>query len=247
VVGNWKRLEDFSRTESQNLDVRRRLGIPAGALLVVCITQLLKDRKIDELLQAVDQCPDVHLIVGGRGVLRSFVEEAAIANPRIHFVGFVSADQIAEYTCAADVVYYGFDPDNPNAKYSAPNKLFEALSAGRPLVTGDFGEIGEVVRETQCGIVLSRYGVDEICAAFHKLSDSGVRQVMASSASQFGRMVTNWQNAEKTLYREYSALLPEGILRRPESSEPTLQNVQHRDCGDSQNKIGDQWRSESCT
>src|ERR1022692_3373264 len=28
VVGNWKRLEDFSRTEEQNLEMRHRLGIP---------------------------------------------------------------------------------------------------------------------------------------------------------------------------------------------------------------------------
>ena len=35
VVGNWKRLEDFSRSELQNLDVRQRIGVPVGALLVV--------------------------------------------------------------------------------------------------------------------------------------------------------------------------------------------------------------------
>jgi len=53
-------------------------------------------------------------------------------------------------------VYYGFDPNNPNARFSAPNKLFEALAAGKPLVTGDFGEIGEVVRESECGVILPK-------------------------------------------------------------------------------------------
>jgi glycosyltransferase involved in cell wall biosynthesis len=226
VVGNWKRREDFSRSEQQNLEVRRCLGIPADALAVACITQLLKDRKIEELLQAVDRCPNVNLIIGGRGVLRSFVEQAALANPRIVYVDFVSADKIADYTCAADVVYYGFDPNNPNAKYSAPNKLFEALSAGRPLITGDFGEIADVVRETDCGIVLPRYGVDEICAAFRTLSDGAVRHTMASNAGRFGRAVMNWENGEKTLYREYSALMSTGILRRPKSGEQALQEVQ---------------------
>jgi hypothetical protein len=46
VVGNWKRLGEFARSEQQNSEVRRRLGIPGGALAVACITQLLKDRKI---------------------------------------------------------------------------------------------------------------------------------------------------------------------------------------------------------
>ncbi len=96
----------------------------------------------------------------------SMVEQAAKANPRILFVGFVSGRQIADYTCAGDVVYYGFDPKNPNARFSAPNKLYEALAAGRPLITGDFGEIADVVRSSGCGIVLARYGAAEIRRGF---------------------------------------------------------------------------------
>ena len=171
VVGNWKRVAEFSRTDAQNQEVRQRLGVPADALLVVCVTQLLKDRKIEELLQAADECTNVHVIIGGKGVLQGLVERAALANPRIHYVGFASGKQIADYTCAGDVIYYGFDPENPNARYSAPNKLFEGLAAGRPLVTGDFGEIAEVVREAECGIVLPRYSVEEISKAFKTLEN----------------------------------------------------------------------------
>src|ERR1017187_6887092 len=104
VVGNWKRLGDFSRTELQNREVRRGLGIPDSALAVVCITQLLKDRKIEELLAAAEECPDVYVILGGKGVLEERIVEVATTNPRILFVGFVSGKQIADYTCAADVV-----------------------------------------------------------------------------------------------------------------------------------------------
>jgi glycosyltransferase involved in cell wall biosynthesis len=155
VVGNWKRLEEFSRTEQDNLATRSRLGIPPEAFVVVCITQLLKDRKIQELFDAAAECPNVYVIVAGRGVLEGMVRDAAQANPRILFAGLISGKEIADYTCAGDVVYYGFDPQNPNARFSAPNKLYEALAAGRPLITGDFGEIAEVVRTAECGIVFA--------------------------------------------------------------------------------------------
>lgn len=226
VVGNWKRLEEFERTASQNLEVRRRLRIPDGALLVVCITQLLKDRKLEELLRAVEESPDVFVIVGGRGILRDMVEQAAMANPRIIFVDYISGKQIADYTCAGDVIYYGFDPTNPNAKYSAPNKLFEALSAGRPLVTGDFGEIADVVRQANCGIVLSSYNVKEIREAFATLRDNTTRDSMATNARRFGRAVMNWQKGEETLYREYSRLLPQCTLNNPASGENDRNRLQ---------------------
>jgi glycosyltransferase involved in cell wall biosynthesis len=214
VVGNWKRIADFSRTEQQNREIRRRLEIPQDALTIVCITQLLKDRKLEELLEAAEEWPNIYVIVGGKGVLEQRVVEAASINPRIRFVGFASGKQIADYTCTADIVYYGFDPQNPNARFSAPNKLYEALAAGRPLITGDFGEIAEVVRQAGCGIVLPEYSVAEIQKALKVLADPDVRHLMAANAAKCGRTSLNWEKGEEVLYSEYAGLLP-GVLKQP--------------------------------
>ena len=208
VVGNWKRLEEFVRTPEEVAALRHKLGVRDGALLVVCVTQLLRDRKIEELLAAVDGCPDVYVLLAGSGVMKERILQEAARNPRVIFAGFASGRAIADYTCAGDVIYYGFDPANPNARFSAPNKLYEALAAGRPLITGDFGEIAEVVREAACGIVLPEYSVAEIRKAFGTLSDRSARDEMARNARRKGRAALNWQKAEEVLYREYSALLP---------------------------------------
>ena len=207
VVGNWKRLADFERTDEQKAAVRRRLGIPDDALAVACITNLLPDRKLQELMDAVDGSPGVYAIVGGEGVLRREIEERAARNPRILYVGFVKGSDIPDYTCAADVIYYGFDERNGNARYSAPNKLFEALAAGRPLITGDFGEIAEVVREARCGVVLPAYTPVEIRKAFAQMQDLPSWRAAAERAQRYGRTTMNWQKAEEILCREYSLLL----------------------------------------
>ena len=221
VVGNWKVLEEFSSTDEQNLEARRGLDIPADALTVVCITQLLADRRIEELLGAADECPNVHVIIGGKGVLEPMVTEWAARNPRIRYVGYVGSTEIAAYTCASDIVYYGFDPKNPNARYSAPNKLFEALAAGRPLITGDFGEIADVVRQASCGIVLPEYSVKTIQDALTELSDPQVRSTMGQNAKRFGESSMNWRTADEILHREYSALLRERLTRPVSALAPS--------------------------
>ena len=213
VVGNWKRLEEFASTAAQNIETRRTLGIPDDALTVVCITQLLQDRKIDELLGAIDDCPGVYAIIGGKGILEPVVTERAARNPRIKYVGYVGGAEIAAYTCASDVVYYGFDPQNPNARFSAPNKLFEALAAGRPLITGDFGEIADVVRQASCGIVLPEYSVKNVLDALVTMRDSQVRTTMGRNAKQFGEVSMNWRKGDEILHREYSRLLRQQDLR----------------------------------
>ena len=218
VVGNWKRPAEFSRTAAQIAEMRQALGVPDGSLIVVCITQLLKDRKIEELLRAVDAGGDVYLLIGGKGILEDLVVRTAATNPRVRFLGFVSGKQIADYTCAADVVYYGFDPANPNARFSAPNKLFEALAAGRPLITGDFGEIADVVRDAQCGIVIAQYTEAAVRSAIAEMRDVGRRSSMAENARRFGSVSMNWDKGEEILRREYTRLLP-GISHpaRPEA------------------------------
>lgn len=210
VVGNWKRLGDFRRTPAEIAAVRNRVGVPNGALLVACITQLLPDRKLEELLQAVEEEPDVFVAIGGKGVLEARVREAAALNPRVLFLGFISGKQIADLTCAADVIYYGFDPENPNARFSAPNKLYEALAAGKPLITGDFGEIAEVVRREGCGVVLPRYGAAEIRQALSILEDARIREAMGSAASRAGATLS-WEKGEETLGREYARVLGKGV------------------------------------
>jgi len=224
VVGNWKRVAEFTRTAAENREVRRRVGIPEGALVVVCITQLLKDRKIEELLAALEECPDVYLVLGGKGILEEMVQRAAAVNPRIRYIGFVSGSEIADYTCAGDIVYYGFDPANPNARFSSPNKLYEALAAGRPLLTGDFGEIADVVRKASCGVVLREYSKAEIRQALTALADPATRSRMAASAANFGRTFLNWEKGEEILYREYSAMLP-GALSQPQQEAAANQGL----------------------
>jgi glycosyltransferase involved in cell wall biosynthesis len=207
VVGNWKRIEEYSRTEEQNLQVRRRLRIPQDGLVVACITQLLKDRKITELLDAVDESPNVYALIGGKGVLEPLVRERAATNPRIIYLGVVPAAEIATYTCAADIIYYGFDPENPNARFSAPNKLYESVAAGRPLIVGDFGEIAEAVRNGNFGIVLPKYSAEAVRNALARLQDDTWRTALGANAAVYGRTTMNWQRGQQILHDEYCALL----------------------------------------
>jgi glycosyltransferase involved in cell wall biosynthesis len=225
VVGNWKCLAEFARTAAENLELRRGLDIPAEALVLVCITQLLKDRKIEELLEALDSRNDVYLIIGGVGVLEPLVRERAARNPRIRYVGFVPGQDIPSYTCASDAVYYGFDPENPNAQFSAPNKLFEALAAGRPVITGDFGEIADVVRRAGCGLILPEYSPAAIQDALTALDDLKVRTTMTQSAQRYGNAVMNWEKGAETLYREYSELLPNALCWPPATTKAASRAV----------------------
>lgn len=222
VVGNWKRLELFRRSPEENQALRRRLGIPDGALVVTCISHLSGDRKIEELLRAVHELPDVYAIVGGDGEMRSLVERWAGNNQRIIYLGFVPAAKIPAYTCASDVIYSGYDPSHPYSRYRSPHKLFEALAAGKPVIASDSGDSGEIVRAGRCGIVLpTSYYARDVCAALQTLRNPDVWRMYAQNSYFLAQTQINWAKSEVVLYREYSRLrqnlhLPPVQLRRKE-------------------------------
>ncbi|MCU0725886.1 MAG: glycosyltransferase [Planctomycetes bacterium] len=157
VAGNWKDPAEYRVVSGSRAAARKRYGVPLEAWLVTSIGFLGAERKLAELIAAVEGLPDAHVLIGGRGPLEEACRSAAGPGGRVHFAGWVPPAEVPALTAAGDAVFYGFDPASGNARYSAPNKLFEALAAGLPVITGPFGEIEEVVRAYGCGVVIPDY------------------------------------------------------------------------------------------
>jgi glycosyltransferase involved in cell wall biosynthesis len=208
VVGNWKIIEEYERTDEQNLRMRRNLGIPPDAIVITCITQLLQNRMIEELVEAIKPFPDVYAIVAGKGALEPLVRRWAAENPRVVYPGFIHASEVPDYTCASDVIYCGFDPFNPNARFVAPNKLYEALAAGKPLISPDVGEIGDLIRRAGCGVVTPDCTVAAVREAVQAMRDPARRAEWTLNSRLLGRSEMNWRKGREVLNIEYSRLLP---------------------------------------
>lgn len=205
VVGNWQDPDKFSYDHETLSRTRQELGIKENQKVISFIANLGAERKVPELIAAVSRSPEIFLVLGGDGPCRELAEKAAEDFPNIVYLGYVNPARIPLYTALSDFIFYGFDQDNPNAKYSAPNKLFEGLAAGKIIITGDFGEIGRIVREYKCGIVLQDYSKENITRAISGLQDEQARQ-LAHYAKEIGQNLFNWSRAEEILLKNYSLL-----------------------------------------
>jgi len=105
----------------------------------------------------------------------------------------VKPDRVPLLTAACDVVYYGFDETNPNARWSAPNKLYEAIAAGKPVLTGAFGEIGRTVEEAKCGLTAELHSAGLVAAALATLSS---RETLVSLGSNARRAASRYCQAQ---------------------------------------------------
>jgi glycosyltransferase involved in cell wall biosynthesis len=204
VVGNWQDPEQFVFVEQELAAERERLGIRPGQKVIAFIANLGAERRIPELIAAVSQTPDAFLILGGNGPGAEQAKAAAATCTNIAYLGYVQPQRVPFYTTLADIVFYSFDPANPNARFSAPNKLFECLAAGKAMLTGDFGEIGRIVRELHCGVILPDYEAMRIRAAIEDLSGEVLNEY-SRNARRAAEERYSWPRAAEILLANYPA------------------------------------------
>jgi glycosyltransferase involved in cell wall biosynthesis len=213
VVGNWKDPQAFKVAADAIARKRQELGISPKQLVITYIGALSADRNVLPLLQALRHRPDVFLILGGAGDQEEEIRSACASMQNVYFPGYIHPDEVPLFTMCADVIYYCFDPGNVYAPYNAPNKLYEALAAGKAVLASDLGgELSDVVKKTQCGILLSQVNPDTIGEALDQLKQETSRLAMQERARHAGLVTYNWTLAKKQLQDAYHQLFSEGRL-----------------------------------
>jgi glycosyltransferase involved in cell wall biosynthesis len=130
--------------------LRAATGVGADEPVVLYHGALAPHRGIEQLAAALRE-PDldgVHLVVLGMGPMRGMV--AAMASDptfggRLHLVDAVPPFELPAWIAGADVGAMPIQPSTLNHRLSTPNKLFECLGAGVPVVTSDFAAMRGIV------------------------------------------------------------------------------------------------------
>ncbi len=206
VIGNWKRLNDFRFSETEIKLARKELGIQEDRLVISYVGYFQPSRGLLPLIDAVRTDKQIFLLIGGKGTLEDEIAKAANDSENILHIGYTHPDRIPLITALSDVIYYGLEDSSGNNKYSAPNKLFEALAAGRAVITSNLGEIARIVKEENCGLSLNEIHKENLLFAFEKLRNEVLINKYKKNALQAGIKKYNWIQAEKSLMEVYESL-----------------------------------------
>ena len=61
--------------------------------------------------------------------------------------------ELLDWVASADIVAMPIQPSTLNHRLTTPNKLFEAMAVGVPVVASDLPGMAPIVAETGCGVV----------------------------------------------------------------------------------------------
>ncbi len=191
--------------------IRARLGLPATTRIVLYQGHLLTHRGIEQSMDAILEVPDAVLVLMGIGKRERFAD--LVAGPtyagKVFFLEPVPPQELLIWTASSDVMVMAIQPNSDNHQHTTPQKLWEAMAAGVPVVASDMPGMASVVRETGCGEVCDPTSPASIASAIGRILDGGPDAVRAMGdrglAAAHDRY--NWEVQAQVLDGVYGRLL----------------------------------------
>ena len=201
---------DLREGSVNSRSLREELGIADTDFLAVHQGSLQRNRGVEETIQAVAQVTDCTLVIIGFGqhriALENYVAERGL-NHKIKFFGPVPSHELIEWTASADLGIATIIGKSKSYLYSMPNKLFEYVMAGIPVIASNYPDMGSFVQMNDIGLTCDPESVTEIRDAILKLmNDSELRSKYAKNAN-VARSKFNWQIEEEKLLAIYRELV----------------------------------------
>ncbi len=123
---------------------------PTGKTKIYVYGSLSLSRGLQEILAAAERVDDVEIISAG-WLYDRFATETLIKHPKVTYVGIVSGIEALRLAARCDAVFSYYAPTNKNNIYASPNKIYDALSVGRPIIINSETVVSRWVVENRYG------------------------------------------------------------------------------------------------
>ena len=198
-ITNYPKLDEFA-LESDYVDKKENTACYVGGLE--------EFRGIYELIEAIWISKGV-LELGG-----SFSDEAyekkCLNNPgwnKVNYHGYVNREELAKITTSSLVGMLPLLP-RPNHYNAMPNKMFEYMAAGIPIIASDFPYWRKMLERGGCGLCVDPTNPEAIAKAINHLIEN---PTLARKMGERGRELVlnkyNWNVEEKKLLKLYQLIL----------------------------------------
>jgi glycosyltransferase involved in cell wall biosynthesis len=181
---------------------------PDGPLTLTYIGTLHRSRFVLEAIETVAGMPEVSLIVGGSKALTPVVRDLCARQANTRFVGVVPNVDVLPMTLASHAVLSMFDPSHRINQVGLPNKIFEAMAAGRPSIVTEGLPMADLVLREVCGLAVP-YTKAGLRSALERLAhDPGLAETLGRNGLAAAKEKYNWALESRRLIALYEGLHP---------------------------------------
>lgn len=172
------------------------------------VGSISKVRGITELIRSLEYSKTKLYLAGSASDLNYFNGLKTLNGWKyVHFLGQINREQIKQLfsKCFAGVVTFLPTPNHIDA---LPNKLFEYMSAGLPLIASDFESWHDLITKNRVGLTVNPKSPKLIArATLELINNSKLRAEFSINSIKIINSKLNWSKEESKLFNLYEELL----------------------------------------
>ncbi len=197
-INNYPMLEEFARVERKPSDER----------LACYVGGISSARGIFEMVKAMEFI-DGKLLLAGLFANPADREQAQNLPgwEKVVELGFCGRERVMEILAAARAGLVLFHPD-PNHTNAQPNKLFEYMAAGLPVIASDFLLWREIIDSAKCGVCVNPLKPKEIADAVEWVFNNPEEaEKMGAAGKKAVEEKYNWRAEDNKLVKFYQEMV----------------------------------------
>ncbi len=193
------------RVSHGTIKTRKELGLPEDKHIIILQGAGINiDRGSEEALEAMQYIDNAILMIVGDGDVIPLLKEKAKEPCYMGKVLFISKQpfrQLYQYTVNADLGLTLDKDTNINYRYSLPNKLFDYIHAGIPVLASPLPEIKMIIDAFQIGCTIESHDARHIAEKMQLMLSDANSMIVWKKNLTLASEKLNWENEELILLK----------------------------------------------
>jgi len=202
----------------RNLPVRSKvefiaseIGKPLGAPKIILYQGALNmGRGIESAIFAMTQINGAELWLAGDGDLTVELKHTVVKlqlEKKVKFLGRQPFDQLCEITRQADLGLSLEEDLGLNYRFALPNKLFDYIQSGVPVLVSDLPEMRRIVERYQIGAIVESQHINDLAKKIKSVLYDAEQNALWKVNLKVAAQELCWENEEAILRQIYTPFL----------------------------------------
>ncbi|NVO03368.1 MAG: glycosyltransferase, partial [Bacteroidetes bacterium] len=180
---------------------REDLGLPIDKKIIILQGAGINiQRGAEEAVESMQFIENAVLYIIGSGdvldILKKMVSDQQLEE-KVKFIPKLPFDQLFQYTKNADLGLTLDKDTNINYKFSLPNKLFDYIQAGVPIIASPLVEIQKIIEQYNIGALIENHKPTTISKTINQVLFDDKKLVLWKNNLIIAAAEMNWENEKK--------------------------------------------------
>ncbi len=188
------------QTPSAKIDFRKLYGIADDKLILLYQGVLLEGRGVPIIMRTMAELTNTVLVILGDGEQKNNFQklsEQLNISERVFYAGTIGQRELINYTAGGDVGLSLIENISISYYHALPNKFFEYIMAGLPVLCSDLPQMKKIVEEFQVGESLNAEDENNIVLTLKRWCESPELLKSYRNNCLLASQKLNWQEEYK--------------------------------------------------